>query len=440
MLFDEVFWNIVSNDQLTKKQDSEKAVLFDALSARMSGRARQNLTDILGPKDGWKDSWRCGDFHRHPGCSNGPDLYRVFSDRIVGIEHFAVEKGVRYVAPKTGKQGKEGKYKNLGIQLKHDIREVRRRIATAISDDDMRAAGFDAHKIVWDDMFKESAIGDSNMWASLENSIGKHSRQIADYRANLRGLDGSKRIEVGLLVEISGDFSDLLLFAEGGIKPNKGGLLPLSDGLFERLFKALDDRSDDKFDFIVLYRRSPWFSDDVVEMVSVMMRPMNASGLRPYFQAEPVYYYIPSFLGREYIIETSHKPTAKGLDQIVEGSVRVYADWYWALVRRVFKWWSRDKTFCCDLELAAMAYALMRVGAEWRSFGIRTFENGAILEEAYPLVGDWEAVRWHMMEFARPYFGQGPLPLFLLVPADEYKKLASGVSERLRMGYTGGIG
>lgn len=58
--------------------------------------------------------------------------------------------------------------------------------------------------------------------------------RLGDYRANLRTLDGSKKTEVGLLVEIFGNFSDLILFNDGEIVSNRNGLLPLSDGFFER--------------------------------------------------------------------------------------------------------------------------------------------------------------------------------------------------------------
>ena len=152
-------------------------------------------------------------------------------------------------------------------------------------------------------------------------------------------LDGSKKTEVGLLVEISGNFSDLILFNDGEIASNRNGLLPLSDGLFERLFKALGGRSDDKFVFIILYRRNLWGFDEAVDMTSVMTHPVDGSKLRPCFQAEPVYYYIPLFLSKKYVLETAHDPTpGGGLDQTVEGSVRIYTDRYWALVRRVSKW------------------------------------------------------------------------------------------------------
>lgn len=40
--------------------------------------------------------------------------------------------------------------------------------------------------------------------------------------------------EADLLVEISGNFSDLILFNDGEIASCRNGLLPLSDGLFER--------------------------------------------------------------------------------------------------------------------------------------------------------------------------------------------------------------
>lgn len=418
----------MGNDHLTRKQDDERTALFHALSAHMSGRARQNLADILGPKEGWKDGWQSGDFHRRPGCSNGPDFYRIFSDRIVGIEHFVVEKGVMYSDTKKG-----GKYQNYWTKLKRGIEKAGRNAAATMSDDDLREAGIVVHKAVWDNAFEGSAIEDSNMWSSLENSIGKHAGQLADYRANLRGLDDSKRIEIGLLVEISGDFSDLLLFDNGRVTPNKDGLLPLSDGLFERLFKALDGKPDDRFDFVVLYRWGLRFSDDAVGMTSVMTCPVDASRLRPYFQAELVYYYIPAFLARVYKSNTTHEVSAEYLDQAVEGCVTVYADWYFALVRRVFKWWSGDRPFCCNLELAAMAYALMQVGAKWFSFGVREFENGAVLEEAYPLVNDWDAVYQHMARFSKPFRDQGPLPLFLMVSVDEYKKLGRDISERLKM-------
>ena len=79
-----------------------------------------------------------------------------------------------------------------------------------------------------------------------------------------------------------------------------------------------------------------------------------------------------------------------------------------------------------------MAYALDRTGADWHSFGVRDFENGARLEEAYPLVDDWKAVREHGWDFARLYCGEGSLQLFLMVSADEYKKYGLGISERLK--------
>ena len=108
-----------------------------------------------------------------------------------------------------------------------------------MSDDDIREAGIAVYKAVWDNSFKGAALGNGEMWSSPEHSIGKHAGQLGDYRANLRVLDGSKKIEAGLLVEISGNFSDLILFNDGEIASNRNGLLPLSDGFFERLFKAL---------------------------------------------------------------------------------------------------------------------------------------------------------------------------------------------------------
>ena len=72
------------------------------------------------------------------------------------------------------------------------------------------------------------------MWSGFEHLIGTHAGQLGDYRANLRALDGSKKTEAGLLVEIFGNFSDLILFNDGETASNRNGLLPLSDEFFER--------------------------------------------------------------------------------------------------------------------------------------------------------------------------------------------------------------
>ena len=55
-----------------------------------------------------------------------------------------------------------------------------------MSDNDIREAGIAVHKAVWDNSFKGAALGDGDMWSSLEHSIGKHAGQLDDYRANLR--------------------------------------------------------------------------------------------------------------------------------------------------------------------------------------------------------------------------------------------------------------
>ena len=218
----------------TEQQNHEFSVLMEALSSRVFTRSRETLCRFIGEQGGWSDGWQRSD---------KPDFYRIFDDKIVGIEHFAVDK---YVKPRKG--GKE--YQQFAKAAQNDAEKVRRKYVGCIDTCDIRVPVGEAFQIVGDSMVDQITIGDKHMFSSFSVALNRHIGRLDTYRKNLGTTGAGKRVIVGCLIELTGDFSDFVLFEDGKIRANKSGLLPLSHCLLILLSYALQKG----FDFVMLYR------------------------------------------------------------------------------------------------------------------------------------------------------------------------------------------
>lgn len=340
--------------ELTEKQSHEFFVLMEALSSRVFARNRETLCRFIGGQGGWSDDWQCSD---------KPDFYRVFDDKIVGIEHFAVDKYA-----KSRKGGKE--YQQFAKAALNDAEKVRRKYVGCIGTCDIRVPVGEAFQIVGDSMVDQVTIGDKHMFSSFSVALNHHIGRLDTYRKNLSITGAGKRVIVGCLIELTGDFSDFVLFEDGKIHANKSGLLPLSHHLLILLSYALQKG----FDFVMLYRacKNYGFGTTLENRLLVMDSPIFLNDMTGYYHGEAIYQYIPASYSRNLTAKTKYSvrvnSVSDNLDSVQNVNVAgpgIDLRLYWHFVFWVICVWKSGGFCYCDLEMSATAYALWNLRARW---------------------------------------------------------------------------
>lgn len=320
----------------------------------MFARSRETLCRFIGEQDGWSDGWQRSD---------KPDFYRVFDDKIVGIEHFAVDK---YAKPRKG--GKE--YQQFVKAALNEVEKVRRKYVECIDTCDIRVPVGEAFQIVGDGIIDQVTIGDKYMFSSFSVALNRHIDRLDTYRKNLGAIGAGKRVIVGCLIELTGNFSDFVLFEDGKIRANKSGLLPLSHYLLILLSYALQKG----FDFVMLYRacKNYGFGTTLENRLLIMDSPIFLNDMTGYYHGEAIYQYIPASYSRNLTAKTKYSvrvsPVSDNLDSVQNVNVAgpgIDLRLYWPLVLWIIYVWQNDGFCYCDLEMSATAYALWKLQARW---------------------------------------------------------------------------
>lgn len=354
--------------ELTDKQEYERSVLTDALSSKVFSRSREVLCRTIGEQDGWIDDWQCSD---------SPDFYRVFDNKIVGIEHFAVDK---YTKPRKG--GRE--YQQFAKAALNEAKKVRKKYVGRIDTCDIRIPVGEEFQIIGDSMVDQVTIGDKYMFSSFCNTLDHHVGRLDTYHKNLSSKGAGRQVSIGCLIELTGDFSDVIMFEDGKIRTNNSGLLPLSHWLLSLLSHALQKG----FDFVILYRacKNYGFGTTLENRLLAMDSPILLDDMAGYYHGEAIYQYIPASYSRNLKAKTEYSvrfnPVFDNLDGIqnvqVSGS-GVDLQLYWYLVFWTIYVWQNGGFCYCDLEMSATAYALWKLQAQW---GETTYHNSKTGESA----------------------------------------------------------
>lgn len=386
---------------MTEKQKQEHDVLHRALTAKVTAKSRRVLESYLGVRDMWDNDWVPSD---------RPDFYRTFGDRIVGIEHFAVDKF-------SSVRG--GNFQYFSRELQSEGEKIRKCWVDKIDTCDLAVPFGDVVELVGDIMVKESIIGDKNMMFALQSSIGRHVKRCAAYRKNLESISNGKSVKVGCLIELSGDFRDLILFEDGKIRQNDSGILPMSHCLIVLFSCALANG----FDFVIFYRSaySMTLNKSFGDFTLVMDQPVDFSDIGGYFHGEPVYGRIPVSFARNYKFKTDygtqHNDETGTIDAMQNVSISgdgIDLQFYWKCAAMVINT-IRVGGFCyCDLELAATVWVLERLQAKWSVCQYRNPETGVFENGLAPYGFNERLFEEQRIQFLLCHRIPGVLPMTLV--------------------------
>lgn len=386
---------------MTEKQKHERGVLHKALTTKVTAKSRKILESYLGSRDTWDNGWMVSD---------RPDFYRSFADKVVGIEHFAVDK-----FSSVNSKG----FRYFSRELQPEGEKIRKRWVDKIDTCDLAEPLGEAMRLVGDIMVKESTIGDKNMMFALQSSIDQHTKSCSVYRENLESIADGKAVKVGCLVELSGDFRDLILFENGKIRQNNSGILPMSHCLIVLFSYAFVNG----FDFVIFYRsaHSTTLNKSFGDFTLVMDQPVEFSDIGGYFHGEPVYGRIPVSFARNYKFKTDygtqHNDAAGTIDTVQNVSIGgdgIDLQFYWKCTAMVINT-MRVGGFCyCDLELAATVWALERLHAKWDVCQYCNPETGAFEDGFAPYGFDEKLFEAQRIQFLLRHRVPGIQPMTLV--------------------------
>lgn len=387
---------ITKNEQ---KQINEKEVLHKALDACMTAKSRNILCEFLGDESEWNNNWKSYD---------RPDIYKVFNDKIVGIEHFAVDKFTDI---------KKKEYQWIGKKTINECEKCKMQFGETALDDAGLPVG-ELIPIVGDAIIKQSIIGDKNLFQSLIKSLKKHANSTDEYKSHLKEINGStneNHIKIGCLIEISGRFDDMVLFEDSNVCINDSGIMPISYSLLEYLSWALQHG----FDFIVLYRTN----NDILSGVSgsgqtiVMNCPMDFSGVKK-IRGEKIYSYIPASSVRNFKKKVKYYSNIKSPTNIIQ-NVQLYGNGvdlrlYWSLVFHAIHLYYDNIFFTCDLEFAATIYAITMSHAKWRKCQYLDAKQNTYIDGIQPYGFNEQLFQQYRIYFLLNYRTSSILPRTLL--------------------------
>ena len=205
------------------KKEHELMILEDtiALARKRGGEGRRNAAKLSG--------------RMTEKCERPDSVIDDGYGRLIGIEHFRVDHHVR----------KDAKCKAKVPELLHRYEQKRIEVAKE-SDEDTKldqmketvsAMGCEIAKIVSDVTLDDLV---RSFQKRLFDGSSAHASKLTEYRANLQQRN-PKRIEMGYLIEIHSDFSQLYLNTSQGAKRIALGEMPLLVEVWDLLEHAARD-------------------------------------------------------------------------------------------------------------------------------------------------------------------------------------------------------
>lgn len=242
----------------------------------------------------------------------------------------------------------------------------------------------------------ERQLGDRHVYTGLLYSLfgsdknGGHAQKVDTvYRENLARNYPGKNIQVGFLIEYTGDFSSLVYSDLSGLHQNEAAVLPLSYFLLSMLRNVFECGAD----FIILYRKRLAQNGISVfaEKTLVLDRDfLNYQG-QSFLHGEYVYCGLYGDWSRDanFDIQSYLKMPDSGseyhLGQRVSVKQTVNTDWYWLMVLVGLTRVEQKDFVFADVELMATICALFHTPYEWHrdssgwprpyNFDVRTFEQ-----------------------------------------------------------------
>lgn len=386
------------------KQKREYSILMRAFSASVFARSKEALRRIFGDSDLTSD-WQSYD---------KPDFYRIFDDKIVGIEHFSVDK---YAYPE--KSGGKIKYQQFVKAAMNTADSVRLKYSKNPSISDYRPFMNEAFSIIGDSIVEQAVIGDRYMFPSFVNSMDDHLSCTDVYRERLRSIANNKHVLLGCLAELSGNFNDVILAGPNGIVSNNDGLLPISHPVLLILSHALAHG----FDFVMFYRSSFDFTNThiLADRLFVLDAPVDVYNIGQYCGGEPLYHFIPSSYTRNLRFTTHYASRNNLLRDCTDciQDVVIHSDHndggidmclYWSLVYAILLF-CRLGLFCyCEIDTFATAYALDGLSAtKWGETEYRNSRTGfsrkGIVPYGYNKIA-FDVLRFEFINRYRPHGAQ----------------------------------
>ncbi len=354
---------------MDKKQKAELKALHQALSARMTAKDKKILSSIIGPQKDWFVNWRSGD---------KPDLVHKYEDCVVGIEHFKVE----------GLSEKKNKaYHHLKPCFENALKKTLDRYVGKF-DKETDTEQLEICGTLFENIYKlyhefkdqgtQNSIDHLNVCLFGENGKG-HVPKCNVYKTNLEKEFG-KTVKLGLLIEVLGDFTDLVVFDGENYKTNDLGLLPLSWDIVQFLSTALEN---EYLDFIIFYRRfEPIevlnFTNEISDKTLcetnaktiIMTKPVDKN-LPKMFHGEFIYARYPfeavktDSIKRDLFVRRKNADNTIDILENYNNDREIDVKKYWNLIFQGEMAVYSQYPYYADPELAAGIYALSHILHKW---------------------------------------------------------------------------
>lgn len=360
-----------------EKQRKELDCLHAALNASISPKSRDILVRLIGDKQVWHEDWKSSD---------KPDLCRVIGDTVIGVEQFSVDKF--FVAKKKGFQSLAAMHQAMASDM------VKKYVGKDTSLIDCQQVLSELSSFATDKFVYERQLGDRHVYTGLLYSLfgsdknGGHAQKVDTvYRENLARNYPGKTIQVGFLIEYTGDFSSLVYSDLSGLHQNEAAVLPLSYFLLSMLRNVFECGAD----FIILYRKRLTQNGISVfaEKTLVLDRDfLNYQG-QSFLHGECVYCGLYGDWSRnanfdiQSYLKTPDSESEYFLGQRVSVKQTVNTDWYWLMVLVGLTRVEQKDFVFADVELMATICALFHTPHEWHrnlsgwprpyNFDVRTF-------------------------------------------------------------------
>lgn len=351
--------------------------LHAALNASISPKSRDILVRLIGDKQVWHEDWKSSD---------KPDLCRVIGDTVIGVEQFSVDKF--FVAKKKGFQSLAAMHQAMASDM------VKKYVGKDTSLIDCQQVLSEISSFATDKFVYERQLGDRHVYTGLlyglfgSDKNGGHAQKVDTvYRENLARNYPGKTIQVGFLIEYTGDFSSLVYSDLSGLHQNEAAVLPLSYFLLSMLRNVFECGAD----FIILYRKRLAQNGISVfaEKTLVLDRDfLNYQG-QSFLHGECVYCGLYGDWSRnanfdiQSYLKTPDSESEYFLGQRVSVKQTVNTDWYWLMVLVGLTRVEQKDFVFADVELMATICALFHTPHEWHrdlsgwprpyNFDVRTF-------------------------------------------------------------------